>query len=112
VLDGDGFPKAREMFAGNRSDPITVAEMLGVLEKRLDKKKDATVIVDRGTANDENLSTIRNAGYHWLVAARFTYRRRLSPAYPVRYTVRENPQRNLSDPASARAHSVASHYEV
>ena len=44
--------------------------MLGVLEKRLGKKKDATVIVDRGMANDENLATIRKAGYHWLVAAR------------------------------------------
>jgi transposase len=70
VLDGDGFPKAHEIFAGNRSDPTTVAEMLGVLEKRLGKKKDAIVIVDRGMANDENLSTIRKAGYHWLVAAR------------------------------------------
>src|SRR6266568_3286129 len=28
VLDGDGFPKAHEIFAGNRSDPTTVAEML------------------------------------------------------------------------------------
>ena len=28
------------------------------------------MIVDRGMANDENLATIRKAGYHWLVAAR------------------------------------------
>jgi Transposase len=70
VLDADGFPKAHEIFAGNRSDSTTVADMLGVLEKRLGKKKDATVIVDRGMANDENLATIRKAGYHWLVAAR------------------------------------------
>ena len=32
VLDGDGFPKAHEIFAGNRSDSTTVAEMLGVLD--------------------------------------------------------------------------------
>ena len=70
VLDADGFPKAHEIFAGNRSDSTTVADMLGVLEKRLGKKKDATVIVDRGMANEENLATIRKAGYHWLVAAR------------------------------------------
>jgi transposase len=70
VLDADGFPKAHEIFAGNRSDSTTVADMLGVLEKRLGKKKDATVIVDRGMANEENLATIRMAGYHWLVAAR------------------------------------------
>jgi len=27
-----------------------------------------TVVVDRSMANDENLRTIRNAGYYWLVA--------------------------------------------
>jgi hypothetical protein len=70
VLDGDGFPKAHEIFAGNRADSTTVADMLEVLQKRVGKKKDATVIVDRGMANQENLSTIRKAGYHWLVAAR------------------------------------------
>jgi hypothetical protein len=47
VLDADGFPKAHEIFAGNRSDSTTVADMLGVLKTRLGKKKDATVIVDR-----------------------------------------------------------------
>jgi hypothetical protein len=34
-----------------------------VLEKRLGEKKDASVIVDRGMANDENLSTIRKTDY-------------------------------------------------
>jgi transposase len=28
VLDADGFPKAHEIFAGNRSDSTTVADML------------------------------------------------------------------------------------
>jgi hypothetical protein len=69
VLDGEGFPKAHEIFAGNRSDPTTVADMLSVLQKRVGKTKDATVVVDRGMANPENLATIKAAGYHWLVAA-------------------------------------------
>ena len=69
VLDGDGFPKAHEIFAGNRSDSTTVGEMLAVLQKRVGKTKDATVVVDRGMANPENLATIKAAGYHWLVAA-------------------------------------------
>jgi transposase len=69
VLDGEGFPKAHEIFAGNRSDPTTVADMLAVLQKRVGKTKDATVVVDRGMANPENLATIQAAGYHWLVAA-------------------------------------------
>ena len=69
VLDGEGFPKAHEIFAGNRSDSTTVADMLAVLQKRVGKTKDATVVVDRGMANPENLATIQGAGYHWLVAA-------------------------------------------
>jgi transposase len=69
VLDGEGFPKAHEIFAGNRSDSTTVGEMLAVLQKRVGKTKDATVVVDRGMAKPENLATIRAAGYHWLVAA-------------------------------------------
>ena len=39
VLDGDGFPKAHEIFAGNRSDSTTVGEMLAVLQKRVGKTK-------------------------------------------------------------------------
>jgi transposase len=69
VLDGEGFPKAHEIFAGNRSDSTTVADMLAVLQKRVGKTKDATVVVDRGMAKPENLATIQAAGYHWLVAA-------------------------------------------
>jgi hypothetical protein len=43
VLDGEGFPKAHEIFAGNRSDSTTVADMLAILQKRVGKTKDATV---------------------------------------------------------------------
>jgi len=69
VLDAEGFPRAHEIFAGNRTDSTTVADMLAVLQKRVGKSKDATVVVDRGMANPENLATIQAAGYHWLVAA-------------------------------------------
>jgi transposase len=69
VLDAEGFPRAHEIFAGNRRDSTTVADMLAALQKRVGKSKDATVVVDRGMANPENLATIQAAGYHWLVAA-------------------------------------------
>ena len=68
VLDSEGFPKAHEVFAGNRPDSTTVAEMLRALEKRTGKVPGATVVVDRGMANSENLAAIRSAGYHYLVA--------------------------------------------
>lgn len=68
VLDSEGFPKAHEVFAGNRPDSTTVAEMLRALEKRTGKVPGATVVVDRGMADSENLAAIRSAGYHYLVA--------------------------------------------
>jgi transposase len=70
VLDAEGFPEAHEVFAGPRSDSTTFADQLGLLEKRLGKSEGATVMLERGMANEENLATIREAGYHWLVATR------------------------------------------
>ena len=70
VLDGDGFPKAHEVFDGNRNDSTTVEQMLAVLEQRVGKRAGATVTVDRGMAYEKNVEQIRRCGYHYLVAAR------------------------------------------
>ena len=70
VLDRDGFPKAHEVFEGNRQDRSTVEEMLQSLEKRTGNKPGSTVVVDRGMAYEENLKQIRAHGYHYLVACR------------------------------------------
>ena len=68
VLDRDGFPKAHEVFDGNRRDSTTVDAMLESLEKRTGKKPGSTVVVDRGMAYKENLAEIQARGYHYLVA--------------------------------------------
>jgi len=70
VLDRDGFPKAHEIFDGNRQDRSTVDEMLTVLERRTGKRPGSTVIVDRGMAYEENLKQIRGRGHHYIVAGR------------------------------------------
>ncbi len=70
VLDREGFPKAHEVFDGNRQDRTTVGAMLDTLEERMGPKPGATVLVDRGMAYDENLAEIRARGYHYLVAGR------------------------------------------
>ncbi|HVH69822.1 MAG TPA: IS1634 family transposase [Candidatus Dormibacteraeota bacterium] len=70
VLDRDGFPKAHEVFDGNRQDRTTVGEMLDSLEKRTGAKPGATVVVDRGMAYEEDLAAIRARGFHYLVASR------------------------------------------
>jgi len=70
VLDREGFPKAHEIFEGNRQDRTTVDEMLKALEKRTGKREGATVVVDRAMAYQENLEQIRARGLHYLVAGR------------------------------------------
>src|SRR3989454_1092544 len=70
VLDGDGFPKAHEIFDGNTQDRRSLDQMLDALEKRTGKKLGATVIVDRGMAFEENLEQIRKRELHYLVAGR------------------------------------------
>ena len=70
VLDREGFPKAHEIFEGNRQDRSTVDEMLRNLEKRTGKHPGATVVVDRGMAYQENFEQIRARGLHYLVAGR------------------------------------------
>jgi transposase len=70
VLDRDGFPKAHEVFEGNRQDRTSVEQMLGILEARSGRRGGGTVIVDRGLAYEENLAQIWAHGHHYLVACR------------------------------------------
>jgi hypothetical protein len=75
-----------------------VADMLKVLQMRMGKSKDGTVVVDRGMSNPENLASIRDAGYHWLVAApqpeRICYFEQFEEQKDWREIVREPSPRN------------------
>ena len=75
VLDRDGFPKAHEVFDGNRQDRTTLDAMLRVLEERTGRPGGATVVVDRGMAYADNLAQIKARGHHYLVASRQAERR-------------------------------------
>jgi transposase len=70
VLDREGFPRAHEVFDGNRQDRTTVKEMLERLEERTGRQEGKTVVVDRGMAFDENIEQIRARGLHYIVASR------------------------------------------
>jgi len=74
VLDRDDFPKAHEVFDGNRQDQTTVDDMLTRLEERTGRRGGATVVVDRGMAFAASLAQIRARGHHYLVAARYPER--------------------------------------
>jgi len=70
VLDPEGFPKAHEVFDGNRQDRTTLDDMLATLEQRTGRAGGATVVIDRGMAFDDNLAQIQARGHHYLVASR------------------------------------------
>ncbi|MGH2576457.1 MAG: IS1634 family transposase [Actinomycetota bacterium] len=68
VVDREGFPKAHEVFEGNRSEGTTLGEMLERLTAHVGPA--ATVVVDRGMSSAANLQEIREHGFHYMVASR------------------------------------------
>jgi transposase len=76
VLGREGFPLAHEVFAGNTLDHQTVGPMLDVLEKRAGRRAGATVVIDRGMADENSRAEILSRGYHYLEAARQSERDR------------------------------------
>lgn len=83
VLDGEGFPKAHEVFAGNTKDETSMARMLASLDCRTGGAagwpRQPTVIMDRGIATDENLELLRQRGQHYIVTTPQSERRELFP---------------------------------
>jgi transposase len=73
VLDGSGFPKRSEVFAGNVSEPHTLAEMVG---KLVDKgaSHTPTVVLDAGIATEENIAWLVENHYRYLVVSRRRHR--------------------------------------
>jgi transposase len=66
VLDGSGFVRKSQVFAGNASEPKTLKEML----TELSAPKGAAVVMDAGIATDANLGWLRQEGYHYVVVSR------------------------------------------
>ena len=82
VLDGSGFVKHSEIFAGNVSEPQTLEAMLDALrsprEPKEDKDKtllDAThnapiIVMDAGIASEANIDYVKTKGYRYIVVSR------------------------------------------
>jgi len=73
VLDASGFPKRSEIFAGNISEPKTLAQMLGKLASGHTDSA-ATVALDAGIATEENIAWLVENGYRYLVVSRRRHR--------------------------------------
>ena len=66
VLDGSGFVRRSRTFAGNVGEAGTLEGMLA----GLNAPKDATVIMDRGIATEDNVVWLIAHGYRYLVVSR------------------------------------------
>jgi transposase len=66
VLDGSGFVRRSEVFAGNAVEGRTLEQMLSGLQA----PHGALVVMDRGIATEANLLWLRTQGYRYLVVSR------------------------------------------
>lgn len=73
VLDGSGFIKKSEVFAGNASEPKTLAQMLPKLASDLGTQT-PTVVLDAGIATEENIAWLKDKHYRYLVVSRKRHR--------------------------------------
>ena len=80
VLDGSGFVRRSEVFAGNVAEGTTLAPML----EGLQAPEGALVVMDRGIATEANITWLQAAGYRYLVVSRARARQiDLSAATPI-----------------------------
>lgn len=86
VLDSSGFPIRSKVFAGNASEPQTLAEMINGLkgsplrqaesteQQQLFEQGKPTIVMDAGIATEDNLNWLKKEQYHYLVVSRKRYR--------------------------------------
>lgn len=70
VLDGSGFVRSSQTFAGNVAEAGTLETML----KGLDAPLGALVVMDAGIATEDNITWLREHGYRYLVVSRERHR--------------------------------------
>lgn len=66
ILDGSGFVRKSEIFAGNTAESSTLEKML----RGLGTPDGALVVMDRGVATEDNLTWLRDKGYRYIVVSR------------------------------------------
>ena len=81
VLDGSGFVKHSEIFAGNVSEPQTLEAMLNALQSPKEHKEDKNtlldtlhsapiIVMDAGIASQANIDYVKEKGYRYIVVSR------------------------------------------
>ena len=73
LVDEFGFPLMSEIYAGNRSEPETLGDIVKRLEKQhrtLLNQGMMTFVMDRGIATSDNVKLLRDKGYPYIVVER------------------------------------------
>jgi len=83
VVDQQGFVMRSEVFAGNASEPETLAQMLIGLAPAQATIDPTLVVLDAGIASQENLDWLVAEGYHYLVVSRDKVRQKDTTLKPV-----------------------------
>ena len=76
VVTKSGLPLGYEVFAGNRSEPTTLDEMMAKMEQ-LHGKASRIWVFDRGISSERNLEALRKAGGLYLVGTPRTLLRKM-----------------------------------
>src|SRR6185312_1266600 len=66
VVTDEGFPIGYEIFAGNRHDSTTVAEIIDAMERKYGRANRVWVM-DRGMVSEKNLQLLRERGGQYIV---------------------------------------------
>jgi transposase len=79
MLDSSGFPKSSEVFEGNISESQTLEKMIKGLEKKgrnpdIFEPQKATIVMDAGTASEDNIIWLKGNGYPYIVVSRKRHR--------------------------------------
>lgn len=85
VLDGSGFPKRSQFFAGNASEPMTLKKMIKGLQaprneaskpiqKHILEENSPTIVMDAGIATEENVEWLKKERYKYIVVSRKRHR--------------------------------------
>jgi hypothetical protein len=78
VVTREGMPLGYEVFAGNRTDVTTVAEIVGMMERRYGRAQRVWVM-DRGMTSAENIAWLQSTERPYLIGASKSELKKLAP---------------------------------
>jgi transposase len=70
VVDIYGFVKYCDLYPGNISEPKTLSDIIGRIEKKLSSENKPLVVIDAGISTEGNLQLLRERGYDYISVSR------------------------------------------